>query len=51
VVDNGEGTNDPADQISLIYNFGPAFPCSNPLAQASLNGGLFPIESGNVQVH
>jgi len=51
VVDNGEGSNAPADQITLIYNFGPAFPCSNAAAQASLNTVLFPIESGNVQVH
>jgi hypothetical protein len=50
VVDNGEGANAPADQITLIYNFGPAFPCSNLAAQASLNTVLFPIESGNVQV-
>ena len=51
VVDNGEGANDPADQISLIYNFGTAFPCTHPGAQAALNASLFPIESGNIQVH
>ena len=50
VVDNGEGANAPTDQITLIYNFGHLFPCSNAAAQASLNV-LFPIESGNVQVH
>jgi hypothetical protein len=51
VVDKGEGANARADQITLIYIFSPQLPCSHPGVQAVLNGLLFPIESGNVQVH
>jgi hypothetical protein len=51
VQDNGEGSNAPPDKITLVYPFGTAFPCSNAAAQASLNSVLFPIDSGNIQVH
>jgi hypothetical protein len=51
VRDNGEGTNAPPDQISLVYIFFPQLPCTNLAVQAFLNGALFPIDSGNIQVH
>ena len=50
VVDNGEGANDPPDQLSLMFvNAPPGF------AQAYCNARpaappLFPIEGGNIQV-
>ena len=51
VVDNGEGAKAPADQISLITIFSPQLPCTHLGVQGYLDANLFPIESGNVQVH
>jgi hypothetical protein len=54
VRDNGEGTNAPPDQISLVFinltggTGTPPTPCTNPLFQAN---PTIPIDSGNIQVH
>lgn len=49
VVDHGEGSNAPADQISLVFLFpgAPGFPCTTPNLVLPLNT----IELGNIQVH
>jgi hypothetical protein len=50
VVDNGEGSNDPPDMISLAATFGPAGTeqvCKTPVG---LVLPLMPIEDGNIQV-
>jgi hypothetical protein len=51
VRDNGEGGGAPPDQITLFWYPIPAGGCANPAWQAFLDGVLFPIDSGNVQVH
>jgi len=49
VADNGEGSNAPSDQITLLLLFtaGPGIPCSQDIPQLPLQD----IEEGNVQVH
>jgi hypothetical protein len=51
VVDNGEGANASPDQLTLAYIFSPQLPCTNGFVQSFLDGALFPIDHGNIQVH
>jgi hypothetical protein len=51
VVDNGEGSKAPPDQISLVTIFSPQLPCTDSFVQSYLDANTFPIDSGNVQVH
>src|SRR5437879_2204758 len=50
-VDNGEGSNAPPDQLTLAYIFSPQLPCTNAAVESILDTLLFPIDSGNIQVH
>jgi len=52
VEDNGEGSGDPTDRMTLLYVFFPQiYPCTSAALQAYLDGVFAPIESGNIQVH
>lgn len=50
VVDNGESTKDPVDQISLATIFTPQLTCTDGFVQGYLDTHLLSVESGNAQV-
>ena len=47
VEDNGEGTNDPPDRVSVLMNFAPG---STEDCTTVTPAIMFPIEGGNIQV-
>lgn len=51
VVDRGEGSGEPADQITLVSTFfGTGIPCTTDFVLPP-NTDLIEIEGGNIQVH
>jgi hypothetical protein len=50
VIDNGEGANDPADRISLVFLFSPPTTISCTSFMFS-SFSTSPIEAGNIQVN